>query len=91
MICSFHLKGFLAWYLFSELSKKLSDLSGFDNSSWIFSDCDECVSLYLSSASAGFLGLVLSTVVNVSWSLVHIQVGTGNDVHQGCSFIDAAL
>lgn len=41
MICSFHLKGFLAWCLFSEKDKKLSDLFGFDISSWIFSACDE--------------------------------------------------
>lgn len=39
MICSFYFKGFLAWYLFSEDGKKLSDLSGFAISSWIFSGC----------------------------------------------------
>lgn len=41
MICSFYFKGFLAWYLFSEDGKKLSDLSGFAVSSWIFSGCGE--------------------------------------------------
>lgn len=41
MIRSFHLKGFLAWCLFSEDGKKLSDLSGFEISSWIFTGCNE--------------------------------------------------
>lgn len=72
MICSFHFKGFLACCLFSENGKKLSDLSGFDISSWIFSACDDCVSFKhtLSSASIRFSGLVLSTGGNVSWNIV---------------------
>lgn len=41
MICSFLLKGFLASCLFSEDGKKLSDFSGFDISSWVFSGCNE--------------------------------------------------